>query len=83
MTVDLATAIAALTATSGAELQALITATYGIPQTMTGLLAWIEGVLERPLRSADLDRPKLAVPCRTPAADERRLHSRYPTFTPA
>jgi len=28
---------------------------------MTGLLAWIEGVLERPLRSADLDRPKLAV----------------------
>jgi hypothetical protein len=75
MTVDLATAIATLTATSGAELQALITATYGISQTTTGLLAWIEGVLERPLRSADLDRPKLAVLRRTNGRIEARAET--------
>ena len=30
----------------------------------------------------DCERQELAVPCRPPAADERRLHRRYPTFKP-
>ena len=37
-----------------------IRATYGVSQIASGLLAWIERALERPLQSADLDRPKLA-----------------------
>ena len=38
----------------------LIDATYKAPQVAPGLLAWIEGALERLLQNADLDRPKLA-----------------------
>jgi len=67
---------------SDTELHALIAATYGVPQSAPGLLARIERALERPLQSADLDRPQMAVPRRPSAAYERRLYSRYPTFTP-
>jgi hypothetical protein len=60
MDADLDLIVAALAALNDGELLALIDATYKAPQIAPGLLAWIEGALERPLQNADLDRPKLA-----------------------
>src|SRR5713101_4192517 len=50
-------AIAVLTDLDDAELHALTDVTYDAPQIAPGLLASIEGALEWPLQSADLDRP--------------------------
>ena len=41
---------------SDTDLHALIASTYGVPQSAPGLLAWIEGMAERPLTGSDLDR---------------------------
>ena len=46
---DLTAIKATLTDISDTELAALIAATYGVPQTAPGLLAWIEGVYDRRL----------------------------------
>jgi hypothetical protein len=43
METNLDPVITALAGISDSELTALIAATYGVPQTAPGLLAWIEG----------------------------------------
>jgi hypothetical protein len=43
---DLNPVVAALAELSDAELRALITATYGVPQTAPGLLAWLDSTCE-------------------------------------
>jgi hypothetical protein len=43
---DLTAVRAALAQISDTELRALITATYGVPQSAPGLLAWIEGACD-------------------------------------
>ena len=60
MNTNAALIFAARADVSDIELRALIAATYGVPQTAPGLLAWLESAFARPLRSADLDRPELA-----------------------
>ncbi len=49
MDTDLTAIKAALADISDTELAALIAATYGVPQTAPGLLAWIDCAFERPL----------------------------------
>ena len=46
MDTDLTAVKAALADISDTELAALIAATYGVPQTAPGLLAWIEGACD-------------------------------------
>ena len=46
MDTDLARVVAALAKISDTELHALIGATYGVPQTAPGLLAWIDGTCD-------------------------------------
>ena len=46
MDLDLTAIKAALTDISDVELNALIAATYGVPQTATGLLAWIDSACD-------------------------------------
>jgi len=46
MDTDLTAVKAALTDISDTELAALIVATYGVPQTAPGLLAWIDGACD-------------------------------------
>ena len=51
---------AALEHISGTDLAALIAATYGVPQTAPGLLAWIDSAAEWELnRRRDFDYPLL------------------------
>ena len=54
MDTDLTAIKAALAEISDTELAALIAASYGVPQTAPGLLAWIDGALEWPQSSAML-----------------------------
>ena len=57
---DLTAIKAALTDISDTELAALIAATYGVPQTAPGLLAWIDSVAEWELNQRrDFDYPLL------------------------
>ena len=60
MATNLTTVKAALAVPTDAALAALITATYGVPQTAPGLLAWIDGACEWELnRRRDSDYPVL------------------------
>jgi hypothetical protein len=60
MDTDLTAVKAALADTSDTELAALIAATYGVPQTAPGLLAWIDGACDWEVnRRAGLDYPLL------------------------
>ena len=60
MDTDLTAIKAALADISDTELAALIAATYGVPQTAPGLLAWIDGACEWELnRRRDFDYPLL------------------------
>jgi len=55
---DLTAIKAALAEISDTELAALIAATYGVPQTAPGLLAWIDGACDWELnRRRDFDYP--------------------------
>ena len=57
---DLTTIKAALANISDTELAALIAATYGVPQTAPGLLAWIDGACDWELnRRRGFDYPLL------------------------
>jgi hypothetical protein len=64
--------VTALADLNDGELKRLIVASYGVPQTAPGLLAWVLRVLEWLLQCAAPDRPQLAelgltfdVPCST------------------
>ena len=60
MDTDLSAIKAALAEISDTELAALIAATYGVPQTAPGLLAWIDSACEWELnRRRDFDYPLL------------------------
>jgi len=60
MDADLQPTVAALAELSDAELHALIAATYGVPQTAPGLLAWIDGACDWELnRRRGFDYPLL------------------------
>ena len=60
METDLTAIKAALAGISDTELAALIAATYGVPQTAPGLLAWIDSACEWELnRRRDFDYPLL------------------------
>jgi hypothetical protein len=50
MHIDLNPVVVAPAKLSDTALHALIAATYGVPQTAPGLLAWIEGARKRPLQ---------------------------------
>jgi len=63
MNASLVGAVAAPTELSDTELHALIGANYWARQIAPGLLACIDGALERSFQSADLDRAKLAECC--------------------
>jgi hypothetical protein len=56
--------VAALDELNDAELDALIAVVDDCPQIAPLLLAWLQGAIERPLPSAELERLKLAGPCR-------------------
>jgi hypothetical protein len=67
MDADLDPTVAALAGLSDAELERLIAATYGVPQTAPGLLAWIDGACDWELnrrRGVDypLQPPEAAIP---------------------
>ena len=60
MDTDLTAIKAALADISDTELAALIAATYGVPQTAPGLLAWIDGACDWEVnRRRDFDYPLL------------------------
>jgi hypothetical protein len=69
---DLTAIEAALADISDTELAALIAATYGVPQTAPGLLAWIDSACEGELnRRRDFDYPLLPlVAAIDPSEDE-------------
>ena len=60
MDTDLTAVKAALAEITDTELAALIAATYGVPQTAPGLLAWIDGACDWEVRRRrDFDYPLL------------------------
>ena len=60
MDADLDPPVAALADIRESGILAPFDATNGVPKTAPGLPTWIERAIERPLQSADLDRPQLA-----------------------
>jgi len=60
MDADINPPVAALADIRESGILAPFGATNGVPKTAPGLPTWTERASERPLQSADLDRPQLA-----------------------